>query len=143
MKVQNRPRLSLPRYFDTYEIPQANHEQIENRFEVLGQTREVAEPEHLWQETKEILLNTAETCMPKKRRQKNNWITDETIRTVSEKRKIKARLGMHSSEYKERQREVKHLCRRNKGKYIHELCIKLEEEQSRGNSKGLFQMVKK
>ena len=50
---------------------------------------------------------------------------------------------MHSGEHKEKQRKVKHLCRRDKGKYIHELCIKLEEEHSTGNSKGLFQVVKK
>ena len=86
MKVQNKPRLNPPRYFDINQIPQAYHVQIENRFEVLGQTREVTEPEDLWQETKEILLNTAETCIPKKRRQKNDWITDETIRTAAEKR---------------------------------------------------------
>ena len=85
-------------------------------FEVLVQMREVAEPEDLWQETKEILLNAVETCIPKKWRQKNDWTPDETVRTVSQKK-----------------REI--------GRYIHELCIKLEEEQSRSNSKGLFQMV--
>ena len=62
----------------------------------------VAEPEDPWQKTKGILLITAETCIPKKRRQKNDWITDETIRTVSEKREIKTRLGIHSGEYKEK-----------------------------------------
>ena len=81
---------------------QTYHVKIESRFEVLGQTREVAEPEDLWHKTKEILLNTTETCIPKRRRQKNDWITDETIRTVSEKREIKARLNIHSGEYKEK-----------------------------------------
>ena len=102
MKVPNKPRLNPPHYFDTNQIPQTYHVKIESRFEVPGQTREVAEPEDQWQKTKEILLNTAETCMPKKRRQKNDWITDETIRTVSEKREIKARLEIHSGEYKEK-----------------------------------------
>ena len=60
LKVQNKSRLNPPRYFDINQIPQAYHVQIENRFEVLGQTREVTEPEDLWQKTKEILEGEGE-----------------------------------------------------------------------------------
>ena len=56
---------------------------------------------------------------------------------------MKARLGVHPGEYKEKQGEVKHLCRTDKKKYIHELCVKLEEQRFRGSSKGLFQILKK
>ena len=64
--------MNPPHYFDTNQMPQTYHVKIENRFEVQEQTRKDAEPEDLWQKTKEILLITAETCLLKKRRQKND-----------------------------------------------------------------------
>jgi len=66
--------------------------EVTNRFDALTKTQSEQTPEELWNETKTVLLETAEETIGFKQRQKRKmWISDETFAIVKEKREAKTK----------------------------------------------------
>jgi len=64
--------------------------EIDNRYEALEKEQQERTPEELWKEIKVTLLESAETTISYKMRQKQKpWIIDETLEMIREKREAK------------------------------------------------------
>ena len=118
---------------------------VENKFETLLQCEEDKSAEKLWNEGKEIIIGTAKEKIPKKKRKKSQWISEETSLAVEERRKQKAR-GIHNqvdeANYRRQNANVQRLMRRDKQNQFEEQCRKVEENALINSTKDLYKGVK-
>jgi len=110
--------------------------EVSNRFDALEAIQEEKTPEDMWKNTKTVLLDVANDIIGKvKKNRKKNWITEETIRLIEEKR---AEKGKDTSKYKQLKAEVQKSLRVDKQKQIHEICDDLDNGQKNGRLKKII-----
>jgi len=98
------------------EIPLVYSIRVENKFEELID----AGDEVTWESMKNILVETAEECVPKKeRRSKNKWMTQEILSMMSDRQKIKKR---DSQENRDADKLIKKKCRDAKETWLDREC---------------------
>ena len=91
----------------------------------------------MWKITKTVLLDVAnEVVGHVKKKQKKNWITDETLRLIEEKRDCR---GKDPSKYKQLKTEVQKKLRVEKQRQINEICDALEDANKICVIRKLFQ----
>ena len=94
-------------------------------------------PEELWTEVHNIVQEAAKKTIPqKKKSRKAKWLSEEALQIAEERREAK------SKGEKERciqlNAEFQRIARRGKKAFFSEQCIKLEENNRRGNTRNLF-----
>lgn len=88
-----------------------------------------------WNEVKGIISQTQEQRIGKvKTSRKNNWITEEILDKMEERRLVKD---------KRKNKEVRKMCREAKEKFYRDKCEKIEELQQRRDFFNLHKRVKK
>jgi len=116
---------------------------VENRFSALSSESEELTPEERWEKVKHIILDSAQqTLGVKKCNAKHRWIQQDTLDMIEQRRKVKVDRSMHSDQYKEMSKQIKHAVKRDKEAFLNQQCEQLEADAKRGNSRGLFQTVR-
>ena len=104
------------------EIRLAYSIKVENMFEQL-----IDEGDQITLESmKNILVETAEECVPQKeRRSKNKWMTQEILSMMTDRQKIKNR---DSQEYRDADKLIKKKCREAKETWLDRECKEIEDQ---------------
>ena len=106
-------------------------------FEALMSIQEEKTPSELWNETKEILLDTAEKVVGfRKRVKRKSWISDDTYELIKEKREAKQK---DTVKYKELKAQAQRSLRVDKQKQLDQMCEELETANCKGNTRCVFQ----
>ena len=104
------------------EIRLAYSIKVENKFEQLIDEGD----EVIWESMKNILVEMAEECVPKKERKiKNKWMTQEILSVMNDRQKIKNR---HSQEYRDVDKLIKKKCREAKETWLDRECKEIESQ---------------
>ena len=125
--------------------------EIRNRFARL-ETESEETLEMQWGSFKNNYIETAEKVLGRRKVQRKEWIKDDTLEKVEERRMIKQRLlGAQNERKKEELKEefrrlnseVKRSARRNKREYTEDLARDAEEAARNYDMKTLYQITKK
>ena len=114
--------------------------EVSNKFQELERISEPRTPDELWQQLKEATMNAATKTLQKKCVKHKSWISDETFELLQRKREAK---GQSQDEYRRLRGEVQKMLRRDKETELEALCTELEENSRKGNSRVVYQTVKK
>ena len=114
--------------------------EVMNKFQELERINEPRTPDELWKQLKEVTIDTAEKMLRKKGNKCKNWISSETFELIKKKREAR---GKSTTEYNRLRSEVQKMLRRDKQAELDQLCTELESNAKKGNSRSVFQTVKK
>ncbi|XP_029634963.1 uncharacterized protein LOC115210500 [Octopus sinensis] len=127
--------------FDTNKIGPSYAVEIRNRFELLA-IEENQEAEEIWENVKEIVVETAEKhVLYKKPTRSAKWISEETYVIAEERRRTK--MTRSRDEVRRLNAMFQQAARKDKGKYWNEECARAGEAYRKGNMRELYQHVKK
>ena len=127
-----------------------------NRFQVLQGTvedQEMNEVETAWKQIATIFTeNSKEKVGYRKRKANKNWIQQETLDAIEERREIKRRLLQTKSlrirerqeaSYREANRKVKRLARRDKREAMDQLAAEAEDAAGRGEQGEVYKITQR
>lgn len=138
-RIQRQPAIDLGKlkskhYREEYQI------KVTNRFEELEGISEPNTPNELWQQLKNVTLNSAKETLQKESIKRKNWISEGTLELIEKKRAAKSK---STDEYRKLRSEVQKRLRKDKQSQLDALCNDIEENGKKGNSRPVFQAVKK
>ncbi|XP_029639755.1 uncharacterized protein LOC115214861 [Octopus sinensis] len=111
--------------------------EIRSRFELLA-----IEAEDIWENVKEIVVETAEKhVLYKKPTRSAKWISEETYAIAEERRR--AKVTRSRDEVRRLNAMFQQAARKDKEKYWNEECAREEEAYRKRNMRELYQHVKK
>ena len=124
---------------------------LRNRFQVLEDLNDEAETENTWTSIKDKFLTTAKEILGHKKREKKDWISEETWNKIEERKKLKNKIhnaqhfadeSTSRSEYAAKDKEVKKCTRKDKREYIDNLAGKAQRAADFGNMKIVYNITK-
>ena len=132
-----------PIRYDLQEIPLNILYKIEikNRFRALLDTAEEVEPNEMAEEITQIYKEAAANHLPKKEITKKPWITKETIEAIEKRKTTKQKNGYSTTEYREAQKHVKQLLKRDKKDFLHPTLFDIETPQAKLKHKKMFEGI--
>ena len=118
---------------------------VKNRFAELNQLCEEKEPEEIANSIKNIFKEEARNHLQKKIKKHQPWITEETLNKIKERKSLKKRKNEEpeKSKYKEVNKEVKALCKRDKRDYLEAKCQKIDDCMNTNKSREMYEEIKK
>ena len=150
MKVERR-KLDVKRLRDEKVRDEFSLE-IYNRFEVL-MDEDVEDIDSYWMEYRDAVKETGEKVLGFEKRERKEWISEETWEAIEERKEVKKRLNRENDlrsdereewkqQYSEKEKEVKTRVRRDKRRYMDEKASEAEEAAKVNDSRTLFQISK-
>ena len=130
--------------------------QLKNRYQALVEVDDhtnnnVDEINSLWNTVKKSYQETSKEIMGHREKKHKEWISQEAWQKIEERRNIKQKLlGIKSERlkeqqkqvYKEADRTVKQLTRRDKRKYLEDMATQAEEAAHKGDQATLYNITK-
>ena len=130
---------SAPTRYDVENIPSQFSVEMKNKFELLLRNDEEGQtPNELWEDMKETVKNAAKNHIPKKRKRKQPWISNQTFDIADDRKRAKAK--HNRGEWTRLNKEVTSSVKEDKRNYIEGKCEDLERHKN--NSKAAFAIVK-
>ena len=96
-------------------------------------------PEELWTEVHNIVQETVNQNIPKKKKSKKAKLLSEALHTAEEKREAASR--GERERYIQLSAEFQRIARRDKKAFFNEQCVKLEENNRSGKTRDLFRKI--
>ena len=119
--------------------------EVKNSFQVLLEKEEEWTPNELWEQTKEIISEAAQKNLPKPKKSRSPWLSDEVGKLADDRRMIKAK-GLQSEkdrrQYKDLTKRIQRRTRQDKQAFLEEKCREVETHSSTNHSKDLYKAVK-
>lgn len=146
MKLRfKKKRIKRPLIFDMEKlrIGDVQHRyqvEVNNRFDALEMIDEPRTPDEMWQQLKDITLAAAKETLMRDNTKRKDWIANDTFELMKKKREARTK---NTDEYKKLRGVVQKMLRRDKQTELDTLCTELEENAKRGNSRPVYQTVKK
>ena len=126
---------SAPTRYDVENIPSPFSVEVKNKFELLLRNDEAEQtPNELWEDMKETVENATKNHIPKKRKRKQPWISNQTFDIADDRKRAKAK--HNRGEWSRLNKEVTSSVKEDKRKYIEGKCEDLERHKN--NSKASF-----
>ena len=133
--------------------------QLRNRFQLLsdqGDTQQDTdidkdEIDTRWEETKQVYLKTSETCLGFRKKDRKEWISDDTWRAIEARRGVKKQFldaksdrlkDRYKTQYQEANRDVKRKSRADKRAHMEDLGNQAEEAAAMGDQGKLYKLTK-
>ena len=112
---------------------------INNKFESLleCETEEIP-PNDFWKLGKECLVEVAKQTIQKRKKIKNDWISEETRAEIEKRRCLKGT----TDEYKKQNATVQRMMRKDKNQQIDRVCKKIEENSITNSTRDLYRGIK-
>ena len=80
-------------------------------------------PEELWEKIKITTAKVGKEKLLRKRFRKKQWISEETLDSIDERRHMKAHgKNVNNPEYKEKSSAIRRACRKDKERYTEDKC---------------------
>lgn len=99
----------------------------------------------LWTQTKAALHSAAQQTRKTIPKQKKIWIKDSTWAKIQERKVLKAKGLRETTEkdmYRNLNKDIKRLCRKDKNQYINEVCQEIEQHQYKYETRDMFKKIK-
>ena len=145
IKLKSMKRKAPPRRYDVRQINDQYRLEVTNSFQVLLEKEEEWTPNELWEQTKEAISKAAQKNLPKPKKSRSSWLSDEVGKLADERRLIKAK-GLQSSrdkkQYKDLSRRIQRRTRQDKQAFLEKKCKEVESHSLSNHSKDLFKAVK-
>ena len=110
-----------------------------NRFKGLDLVDRL--PEEPWAEIFNIVQEAASKTIPKKKKSKKaKWLSKEALQIAKERREAKSK--GERERYIKLNEDFQRTARRDKKAFSNDPCIKLEENNRRGNTSDLFRRAR-
>ena len=87
---------------------------------------------NVWEAANKTILN-------KKTNKKAKWLSEEAFQIAKERRETKSK--GEGKRYIQSNADFQRIAQRDKKTFINEQCIKLEEKNRRGKTRGLFRKI--
>ncbi len=144
-RLKSVKRDTPPRRYDVSQISEQYRVEVRNSFQMLLEQEEEWTPNELWEQTKTAITKAAQNNLPKPRRPKSPWISEEVCRLAEERRLVKAR-GLQSEndrqQYRDLSRRIQCISRQDKQEFLEKKCQEVESHSSTNHSRDLFKAVK-
>lgn len=124
---------------------------VANRFQALEDLTTIDIEQH-WKEIKEVWTNCCEEVLGKRERRNKDWISENTLTKIAERKAAKATLNtsktpaskqLAQQNYAEKDRIVKKSAKTDKRNYLDGLAQEAEEAATKGNLREVYCITKK
>ena len=125
---------------------------LSNKFQILSEPQsEEMSAETYWNEAKCILTSTCENVLGKRTQQHKQWITQDSINKINERKRLKHTLvncktrnskANALTNYNEKAKEVKKSLKNDKRRYVDTLAEEAEQAAGSGNMQKLYSISK-
>ena len=123
LKIKKTKAANHPIRYDMIRIPEQFNVDIQNRFAELIPIVDEMTPNELWEKIKITTAKVAKEKLSRKRFRKKQWISDETLDLIDERRNMKAHgKNVNNPEYKEKSRAIRRACRKDKERFTEDKC---------------------
>ena len=139
IKLKQTKRNKTTPTYDLENIAMKYTVEVKNRFSILQVDDK--NPEDLWIDIRDAVIETAEKWIPKvKKRKVTKWLTEETIKIAEERREAKRKGEIEK--YKKLNAEFQKKARYDKEINLREKCRKIEENNKKGRTRDLYKEIK-
>ena len=109
-------------------VPEQFNVDIKHRFAELIPIVDEMTPNELWEKIKITTAKVAKEKLSRERFRKKQWISEETLDLIDERRNMKAHAkNVNNPEYKEKSRAIRRACRKDKERYTEEIRTLIEK----------------
>ena len=113
--------------------------EVKNKLSLLLHGRWGKGPWKIAEAAKTILIEAAKDHIPKRKKKRTPWISQQTLDKIEERRRLKGKRDeVCQRRYKELSTDIKVACRQDKKNYIKDKCRKIESHHARNNSQEMF-----
>ena len=135
-KVEKNTR---PFRYDLNPIPNDYTVEVRNRLKGLDMIDKV--PYELWNEVRDILQETENKIIPKKKKcKKAKWLSGEALQIAVKRREAKSK--GEKERYKHLNKEFQRRARRDKQAFFSNQCKEIEENNRMGKPRNLFKKIR-
>ena len=139
IKLRQKKRRSVPVRYDIETIPQGYRVAVTYRFAFLLRVAEEEQtPNELWEEVKQVVNIAATKHVSKRKKQKQPWLTNETLGVADERRQ--AKVACDRGRWERLNKEFTKSARDDKNAYIESKCREMEKDKA--NPKKAFRILK-
>jgi hypothetical protein len=127
--------------------------ELRNIFAVLEHREEKEEDlETIWRQFKTVFTQTAENTIGKRQKEIKDWMSEATIKKIEERKDMKKKINISKSarvkekfqiEYRRIDKEVKQMCRRDKGENMNNHIEHAEKAAQMEEQGILYRITKK
>ena len=98
-------------------------------------------PEQLWTEVLDIVQETGNKTIPKKKKcKKAKWLSEEALQVAVKRRETKSK--GEKERYTHLNSEFQRIARRDKKAFLSDQCKEIEEDNRMGKTRDLFKKVR-
>ena len=99
------------------------------------------EPEELWMEVHDIVLEAVIKTIPKKKKcKKAKWLSEEALQVAVKRREVKSK--GEKERYTHLNAEFHRIARRDKKAFLSDQCKEVEESNRMGKTRDLFKKIR-
>ena len=139
IKLRQKKRRSVPVRYDIETIPEGYRVAVTYGFAFLLRVADEEQtPNELWEDAKEVVNTAVKKHVSKRMKQKQPWLTNETLGVAGERRQAKA--ACDRGRWERLNKEFTKSARDDKNAYIESKCREMEKDKT--NSKKAFQILK-
>ena len=130
-------RIKKPKREDRIDVGRLRQTENKHQFRKYVEEQEIT-GENTWVDLKQRLTKAANNCRPKKKRNKrNNWMTDETIELLNQRRNENDQRAV-----KELTKTIRRRCREAKDEEIEQKCREVEDLENGNETMKMYQLVR-
>ncbi|XP_072020216.1 uncharacterized protein [Amphiura filiformis] len=144
-KLKSVKRDTPPRRYDVNRINEQYRVEVRNSFQILLEQEEEWTPNELWEQTKKAISTAAQNNLPKPKKTRSPWISEEVGTMADERRQVKARgilTEKDKRQYKDLSRRIQRRTRQDKQDFLERKCKEVESHSSTNHYRDLFRAVK-
>ena len=98
-------------------------------------------PDELWMEVRDIVQETGNKTIPKKKKcKKAKWLSEEALQIAVKRREVKSK--GEKERYTHLNAEFPRIARRDKKALLSDQCKKIEENNRMGKTRDLFKKIR-
>ena len=98
-------------------------------------------PDELWIEVHDIVHETGNKTIPKKKKfRKAKWLSEEALQIAEKRREAKSKV--EKERYKHLNAEFQRIARRHKKAFLSDQCKEIEENNRMGKTRDLFKKIR-
>ena len=113
--------------------------EVRNRFK--GQDLIDREPDELWTEVRDIVQETGNKTIPKKKKcKKSKWLSEEALQIAVERKDAKGKGEKERCTHQNA--EFQRIARRDKKAFLSDQCKEIEENNRIGKTRDLFKKIR-
>ena len=114
---------NIPYVMIVIDIPEQFYVDINDRFAELKPIVDEMMPNEPWEKIKITTAKVAKEKLSRKRFREKQWISEETLDLIDERRNMKAHgKNVNNPEYKEKSRAIRRACSKDKERYTEDKC---------------------